>query len=403
MKPMNILFISPYLIDKKSLGGMIRYTKFIEFLKHRHNIHVICLNNRNQSTTEPVLLEGVNLNIINTKKPHLLKKVYNRLCRIEPSIVTNCYIEDMINTIKRSLVKYNIELIHFEFSYIGKYVQFIDRNKYVSILVEQEVNFRRLKREIESNSCLLGLPWLYIDYIKFKNYETRIYKYFDCIFAITQEEKKAILSENSNLQVDIYPNVVNVDYFNAVTSQYKEPYSLIFVGNYLHKPNETGVLWFVNNVFPTIKEKFPHTKFYIVGANLSNKIKKLANDKNIIVTGFVDDIRPYLHKCSIFVNPIITGGGMRGKILEAMACKLPVISTPIGAEGMIIRNNENILIVNSHDEFAKETIRLLKNKNLRYSIGEKGFYVVKENYDETKVFTKMEQKYEELIKNKKRQ
>ncbi len=394
---MNILVISPYILEKNGLGGMIRFVKFVEFLSQRHSVFIACLNDRNQWRQPPELLEGIDIRIVEKPVYSTLRKAMNKLFRIKPSYVINCYSKEMAETINEIIVSKSIDLVHVEFTYMGEYVHDIKKKPLATVLVDQELNFRRIKRELQTGKNGLRLL-AFIDYLKLKRYETNICSFFDRIFAITKEEKSVLLETDETLDIDIYPNIVDSDYFSPDRAVTGEPMSIAFVGNYVHKPNETGMLWFHDHVYLLVRQVYPDAHLYVVGANPTPIIQALADDGHVSVTGFVDDTREFLHKCTVFINPVVSGGGMRGKVLEAMACGKPVVTTSIGCEGIDAKHEEHLMIADTPEDFADAVIDVIRDAELREKLSAAGLTLVKNKYNAQAVFSKMEQKYVELAK-----
>ena len=159
-------------------------------------------------------------------------------------------------------------------------------------------------------------------------------------------------------------------------------------------PNEDGMIWFVENVFNKILDEKLNTKLYIVGKNPSNKIKSLEN-KNIIVTGFVDDDRDYIAKGKVFIVPLRIGGGMRIKILNAMSMEKCIVSTSIGAEGINVVNDKEIIISNEIHELKNKIIYALENDDVNHQIGKNARKKILDKYSWDAVTDKI---VEELYK-----
>ncbi len=144
----------------------------------------------------------------------------------------------------------------------------------------------------------------------------------------------------------------------------KEP--IILMTGYMRDPaNEDGVEWFVHHVWSNLKEKHPEVKFYIVGADPNQRIKKIiAHDKRIILTGKVKDLRPYRNRARVLVSPVRLGSGMRTKVLEAMAFGLPVVSTSLGMEGIEAQTGVNCLVADTPELFGQSVSWLLTDRAL---------------------------------------
>ena len=135
---------------------------------------------------------------------------------------------------------------------------------------------------------------------------------------------------------------------------------LVFVGALDWRPNIDGLKWFASHVFPLVRARRPDCSLTIVGRSPGSEVRRLAG-KNIAVTGTVADVRPYLWQSAVSIVPLRIGGGTRLKIYEAMAARVPVVSTSIGAEGLDVRGGENIAIADSPYEFAQACLDLLAN------------------------------------------
>ena len=126
---------------------------------------------------------------------------------------------------------------------------------------------------------------------------------------------------------------------------------MLFTGVMDYKPNIDAVVWFVDNVWQEILKEYPEARFIIAGMNPTSNVKGLEKISGIEVTGFVDDILPYYHQSDYFVAPFRLARGVQNKVLQGFACGLPVISTPMGAEGIDCTNDLDILIASTADEF----------------------------------------------------
>lgn len=213
-------------------------------------------------------------------------------------------------------------------------------------------------------------------------YEKQIVKKFDASYLIAQAEvtlfnQKVMQSD----KVHVMGNGLDTSVFYP--SKIKQPNPapvFLFTGVMDYKPNEDAVIWFVNTCWPSIITQHPNAKFVIAGMNPSADINQLANDNSIEVTGFVDDILPYYHQADIFVAPFRLARGVQNKVLQAFACALPVISTPMGAEGILCQADQDILIASTPDEFIAQANQLIAQPKLAESIGQSALHIIKQHY-----------------------
>lgn len=153
---------------------------------------------------------------------------------------------------------------------------------------------------------------------------------------------------------------------------------IIFVGKMSYDPNIVAVTFFVNEIFPRLRNSYPDIKFTIIGANPTEQVKKLAETEGVKVTGFVDSIVPYFIDSTIVVAPMLTGAGIQNKIIQAMSHGCCVATTPTGAEGLTISNDE-IAIYRTSDEWIDGLNELLGNHRLRVEMGKRAREYVIEN------------------------
>ncbi len=172
--------------------------------------------------------------------------------------------------------------------------------------------------------------------------------------------------------------------------------TILHLGTMFWPPNVTGVLWFAREVLPLIHAVVPEARFVIVGKNPPAEVQALAADPRIEVTGYAADATPYLTAADAFVTPLHAGGGMRVKILDAWLWGLPIVSTPIGAEGIELADGENILIAEGASEFAAATVRLLTDPALNGRLRAAGRAWVEARYAWRTVYRRVDEVYDGL-------
>ncbi len=147
-----------------------------------------------------------------------------------------------------------------------------------------------------------------------------------------------------------------------------------------YKPNVDAVLWFVKNCWPLIREKAPNAKFTVGGMSPVEEIKALSDCDGIDVTGFVDDILPYFHQAHAFVAPFRLARGVQNKVLQAAACKLPIITTSMGAEGLSFANADNMWVVDDVDSFVAACVESIENFDLSQCKAQRSYQAIVSEY-----------------------
>jgi glycosyltransferase involved in cell wall biosynthesis len=212
-----------------------------------------------------------------------------------------------------------------------------------------------------------------------KKYEFGMYKHADKVLTLTNQDKKKLLDIFPELDIAVVPHGVDVEDF-SFSGPEREERSVVFVGNYLHYPNVDAALYFYREIWPLIKSQIPEIKFYVVGQGPPPEIQSLSQDEAVIVTGRVDDVRPYIKKGRAFICPVMLGGGFRGKILEAMAIGTPVVSTSLGAEGVPAAQRENIIVADNPEEFTQGILDLMTDDRLFERIRKNARRLVEEKF-----------------------
>ena len=182
-------------------------------------------------------------------------------------------------------------------------------------------------------------------------------------------------------RVSEIPTGVNLEYFQPPAARPASGADLVFVGSMDWLPNVDGVLWFVREVLPLIRRRRPETSVAVVGRLPAPKIVQLgAEDKRIEITGTVPDIRPYLWGGAVSIVPLRIGGGTRLKIYEAMAAKIPVVSTTVGAEGLTAHPPDDIRIADTPEAFAEQCLELLGDAAARARVAAAAWQMVHDNF-----------------------
>ena len=246
--------------------------------------------------------------------------------------------------------------------------------------VDYDISYSKyLKSALDDGSTPLHLrlpTWW--EYMKMKAYESKTYSMADRCFISSSIDRDCISVNDDGTKWTILPNTVDTSYF-----EFGRPaanHRLVFVGRISYEPNRKGILHFCRYILPGIQKKVPDVELYIVGSKPPPEVLELHDGKTVVVTGMVDDIRPFLRDSSILVCPLNIGGGTRSKILEAMSAGIPVISSPLGCEGLAVTNGENIIIAQNDSDFIRDTVSLLHSPSQRQKLSRSARSFVETNY-----------------------
>lgn len=229
---------------------------------------------------------------------------------------------------------------------------------------------------------LLGRDWQLI-----KNYEGRVCRKFDAVLAVSEEDKvaleEAMGTESSarTAPITVIPIAVDADEAAPIARPLTADH-LLHIGTMFWPPNIDGVVWFIRDIYPHIRAQRPAAVFDVVGARPPHEIASLSgNGSGVNVTGYVADPTQYLQNAGVMVVPLRSGGGMRVKILNALAQGLPIVTTTIGCEGIAVEHGRHLLVADTPDDFARAVLLLLDNPGFASELGHNGRKLIETTYD----------------------
>ena len=282
-------------------------------------------------------------------------------------------IESLINSL--DLKKRNYDLVYIAFWHIANYFTDTIRAQIPSVPILVDTMDIHYMRELRQAGLTHNTEQKKKAVIT-KKKEIELYSKVDCITTVTENDRDELKENLPDKSILILTDVHDPVYSELTFEQRKD---FLFVGNFNHSPNEDAVIYFVNEIFPLIKEKLPETKFYIVGNNPTSKVKELETD-DVIVTGWVPEVAPYLQQCRVSVVPLRFGAGNKGKVGETLSYGLPMVSTSIGAEGMNIISGEHSFIADDVKQFAEYAIELHNNKDIWQKFSQRGQELISSQY-----------------------
>ncbi len=227
------------------------------------------------------------------------------------------------------------------------------------------------------------------------NLESKLMRVCDAHTVVSERDKQKLLEQNSAARVTVIPNGVDSAVFSPSRAADVRA-SVLFVGSMDYHANIDAVMWFAREVWPGISNRFSSLKFTVVGRSPAKEIQMLASDK-IIVTGTVDEVRPFYADAIAVIVPLRIGGGTRLKILEAMAMGVPVVSTTIGAEGIAVTSGRDILLANTAGEITQALGKVIEDASLRDELSKRGRQLVCQHYDWSSIGDQLYGVYSELM------
>jgi glycosyltransferase involved in cell wall biosynthesis len=226
---------------------------------------------------------------------------------------------------------------------------------------------------------------------RLREYETKALRFFDRVIAVSENEQAALSRLVPGISVEVIPNGLDLRQFAPITGADEErPDQLIFTGTMDFRPNVDAVTWFARLVWPVIRQARPEARFVIVGRRPSPVVEALKAIPGIEVTGRVPDVQPYIRQSTLFVLPMRMGGGVRFKLLEALAMGKAVVTTSFGADGVPLTADREAVFADSPADFAQNCLALLADPTRRSRLAEAGRAFVAANFDWLSIAPRLE-------------
>jgi len=400
---MNLLFLPKLLPRADIIGGPILvYHRIKNLSLMGHKITVIAPayddRDRKDKSLEPFCEEIIRIDSVRQRPHDEVEALYERLNGRRPRFFLNgdggfCQgIEDALRT---TLKEKHIDAIIAEYSMPGQYIEANHESisaRTISIISVHECYTKAFRMRAQKGEEINE------ETIKeLFDYEFKMYEKAGKLLSLTQEDADILVDYSAGLKdkIRVVPHGVDTNFYHPPDEDVwkRNTKNILYIGNYQHYPNVDAVKNFIQHCWDKILEQVPDAKFYAVGFNPPSELLELrTKPKNVIVQqgGDSENVRRIYWQSDVFVAPIALGTGFRGKLLEAMACGLPVVATPLATFGIDPTNEENMFVADDYGIFSDYVIKLLKDVKLRKKISE-GALALARKFDHKHAAEKLDQ------------
>jgi len=289
--------------------------------------------------------------------------------------------EDFELALKRILRKNKFDIIQLETLYLAPYIPVIRKYSDAIIAMRAHNVEHEIWERIAGNTCFLPKKW-YLKHLakKLKRYEVTHLNDYDLLVPITDRDLGKFRKMGYKNGVQVIPIGVDQEDYSPDFSAFNKPLSISFIGSLDWMPNQEGLNWFLENVWPKATKQFPELSLHVAGRNTPQWMLNM-NVKNVKFYGEVPCAASFINQHPIMVVPLLSGSGMRAKILEGMALGRVVLTTRIGLEGIEAKPKKEVLIADKVNEFLDAITYCYKNNENLYRIGHNALEFVGNNYD----------------------
>lgn len=392
---MKILMLTPYLPYPLLTGGQTRSYNLIKRLSNLgHRITLFCLVKNEKEKEYVSELEKYCREVRIFKRPErpwTLTNILRTTFSVYPFLVIRNWASGEKRSIEEILKKEKFDLIHAETFYVMPH---IPKTKIPILLVEQTIEYLVYKHFVDEFQIFPFKPFLYIDVAKLKFWEKKFWVRASKVAAMSEEDKKTMKFQLPNLDVDIVPNGVDIEYFNKKVKEHSLRPIVLYLGNFTWLQNREAVKVLVAKIWPLIKKGVPKSLLWIIGKDAKNFFSDL--ESSDIRVDEVEDVREVYQAATVLVAPIYGGGGTRYKNFEAFASGLPVVTTSIGIGGTHARDGVDVIIRDKPEDIANIAIELIRNPQMSEKIANNAKRLVREKYNWDQISQKLSQIYEGL-------
>jgi len=327
-----------------------------------------------------ITLWGAFLNLF-SKESYYLSRYYDRR-----------FNDKLIDLLKSN----EFDIVHIESLKMGGYLKTIRENSMAKVVMRSHnIEFLIWQRMAEATKSIIKKWYLKILVTRIRKREIGTLNDYDAIVPITEIDGDFFVQEGCKKPVFPTPAGLDLDKIKPESSKI-ESNSLFHIGALDWMPNLEALKWFMKNSWPLIHENYPEVKLYIAGRNMPDQIRKYCTE-NVIVSGEVDDATDFMNSKQIMIVPLLSGSGMRLKIVEGMALGKIIISTTIGAEGIACKNLENIMIADTAHEFAEIVGKIINDKIFADLISANAMAFVHQNFDNRIFIKRLIDNYRQLL------
>ncbi len=368
--PLRILYVLPQLPYPPDRGGKIVMHHLIQGIRRRHQVWIAALvhHGQDEDLREEFRKQYPETALFPAAPRWSIPRLARALFSSKPYKVHRFYHAAMAGWVQRCVRELSIDIIHCQNFYTAQYVT--GEEPCGRVLYKENFEAFLLQRYVDTHEGGNVLfRWAARRQVRRTlGYEVDVCRRFDRVLMISEVDRDRFAAYHPQAPLDVLPPGIDLDARRPAPRD-PQPGRVVFSGAMDYFPNVDAVEVFCAGVWPKIRGAIPEAEFFIVGQRPEARVRRWHGTDGITVTGRVEDIRPFLADAAVYVVPLRVGGGVRLKILDAMAMGKAIVSTSVGAEGLDVVDGENIVIADGPDAMAQTMVRLLQAKDERERLG----------------------------------
>jgi len=347
---------------------------------------------------EPHCRRIVGIDLVRPQWKRMSKAMGSLLGGSRPFIISDYYQRRMEETVARVVEEDQIDVIHAHFLHVGQYAAQKGRAAFVYDAHNLEHVLWDRFSTIQTNPLMRIFARSQLP--KFVEWQQRVARHSEKIVTLSDVDRDEFLRIAPDADVTTVPNGADVEYFHPLEHIAEEENAIIYFANFGWPPQDDAAIYFHNDIFPAIRREIPGAKLYLVGKTPPESVRALAGD-DVVVTGFVEDIREYIARAAVVVLPLRVGAGTKHRAYQALSMEKPLVTTSVGAEGIALEHSRTAMITDDAGEFARHTIDLLRDPERRREMGHAGRRLVVDHYTWRANYEKLDSVFEQAVAKRK--
>lgn len=274
----------------------------------------------------------------------------------------------------------------------------VKKNSQIPVtLTDHDISYQKADRIAANSKNIFLKSFMALEAVKLKRFERTIFTCFDSVIAVSENDRDAFVDLCPGATVEIIENGVDTSEFLPGKFD-TEGFTLVWLGGFGHYPNLEAILYFLREIYAEVKKQVASVRLVAIGGGVTEELKRYSDqDPSVQFLGFVEDPLPIIETSNVFISPILSGGGTKLKVLEAMALGKPIVTTPVGAEGIDGRSGEHFIVADGAEPFAESVCEILNDRSLQKKLAEKARELAEEKYDWSRICHKNNRYYSTLI------
>ncbi|MFN3763706.1 MAG: glycosyltransferase, partial [Anaerolineae bacterium] len=375
---MNLLFLTSQVPYPPRQGGALRAWGMISALARSHTVTILSFHDAVGVPPRPPDFGHISLDVVPEPPPRPLpRRLRDLLLSRQPDMALRLESPLFRQRLAERLAAQPFDAVHIEGIEMAPFLDVLERARPRPLIIFDDFNceFLLQKRafltDLRHPTRWHGALYSLVQWRRLRQYEAEICRRADHVIAVSEADAQALGTLVPGLRLTVVPNGVDVSAYDPQIppAPGMAENALVFTGKMDFRPNVDAVLWFADRVLPRIREQVPDVRFWVVGQRPHRRLEPLRRHPAIVLTGSVEDTRPYIAGATVYVAPLRIGGGTRLKILEAMAMERAVVATRLGAEGYEVQDGRELLLADDAEAFAAAVVSLLNDPARRAAIG----------------------------------